>query len=382
MHTASEYKLQVYRGPEGFASIRDRWQRLIQRLDSKGFWHYYEWYESYLEHLEPEPQRLFFFVLFHAQEVVAILPFKHQRRRFKGVPLNVLELPKHAHIKLKDIVFPDAFQTDGAIQALLNGLQRQQLPSWDVIIMHDLLPDAYALKAFSKMPAARIVEPHDACDSIPIGSSYDAMKESMSKQLRKSLKVSNKRAAGLGVLTSSIVRHPGELEPAFQVFLDLEASGWKGPKGAGTAIRCDPKLTGFYNSLIQKYGILNKCEVSLLYLNEHPIAGTFSMLIDGTAYSLKIAYDEGQANLSPGNLLRERLMVHYAQQQSIRTLNMVSGGSSPWHRRWNITSQTTYRLYLFNRSPKAQIAFAVKKTKKKIQAALRNRSISAAKENR
>lgn len=377
MLASNKYKLKVYQGLEGLAAIQKHWRNLMQQLDCKGFWHYYEWYESYLQYLEPEPERLFFFVLFDSEQVLAILPLKHQSKRFKGVPLNVLELPRHSHIKLKDIVFPRSFQTDAALEALLNGLKQLTSPPWDVILLHDLLPNACALTAFAKMPVTKIIEHHDACDAIDIGSSSDSINEGMSKQLKKSLKVSNRRAAAMGTLTSAAVRHPDHLRAAFQAFLDLEASGWKGPQGTRTAIRCDPKVMGFYASLVQKFGALNQCEVALLYLNEQTIAGTFSLIVDDTAYSLKIAYDESKANLSPGNLQREKLMLNYAQQQSIRSLNLVSGSSSPWHRRWNITSRTTYRLYLFNRSAKAYMAFTMKNAKKKIKAALKNRNLNA-----
>jgi CelD/BcsL family acetyltransferase involved in cellulose biosynthesis len=369
MVTSADYKLRIYRGLEGLAAIRESWLALLSKMDRKGFWHYYEWYESYLEHLEPDPRRLFFYVLYDGSAALAILPFKSRQRRLNGVPLNILELPKHPHMKLKDILLPGRSTTDELSEVLMGELRRQQLPPWDAIVMHDLLPDACALRAFARISSLKIVEPHDTCDYINIDSGR-ANDDGMSKQLRKSLRVSNRRAAAQGPLTMTTAQSPEELEASLQAFLSIEASGWKGPQGTRTAIQCDPKLSAFYGDLVRKFGGQKACEVALLRLNGHPIAGTFSMVVDDTSYSLKIAYDETQSHLSPGNLQREKLIQNYSQRKNIRYLNLVSGNASPWHRRWNIDSIKTCRMFLFNRTPKGLFAYALMNTRRKMGSAM------------
>ncbi|RJQ68909.1 MAG: GNAT family N-acetyltransferase [Desulfobacteraceae bacterium] len=352
--------IRIYRGLEGFKAIEPLWRELIGKMKRKGYWHFYEWYESYMAALEPEPEAMSFCALFDGNEVAAIVPLRKIRMRFWGIELGVLEIPRHAHMKLKDIVFPECFRTVRNMRALISGLLQKNLLDWDLMVIQDLLPDSGALALFKAAPLPKFLEKMDRCDYLELATGYPDLFGKLSKNLRKNLRMANKRASAAGQLSTRMVRNKGDLEHALQVFLDIEASGWKGARGTRSAIRFDSKLVHFYRHMIARFAEMGACEIALLYLDKHPIAASLGLLAGETLYALKIAYDEAYANMSPGNLLWERILQHHTAKGEVKYLNFVSGNAYAWHKRWPTFHWDTYRGYLFRKRPKPLALLMVK----------------------
>src|SRR5690606_3546190 len=112
--------------------------------------------------------------------------------------------------------------------------------------------------------------------------------------------------AELGGAEVRVARAGAELERAFAAFLDIEASGWKGGEGTGTAIRLVPEALAFYGGLVATPPAGGALEVSLLVAGERALAGQLCLRVDGTVYLLKIGYDEAARDLVPGSVLQAR----------------------------------------------------------------------------
>jgi CelD/BcsL family acetyltransferase involved in cellulose biosynthesis len=158
-----------------------------------------------------------------------------------------------------------------------------------------------------------------------------------------------------------------ELAKAFPVFLDLEASGWKGIKGTGSAIKCNENLIKFYNFLLTRFSEYGESIIDILYIDERPISGQLGFIINDTYYLVKVGYDEAMSHISPGNLHRELLLKTYAPKQQIKYFNLVSGEYTLWHKQWNASSHDTYEVVIFNRTIKALLAFSYIQTKEFIK---------------
>jgi hypothetical protein len=346
----------------GFQTIKDAWRELTGKMEKPEFWHCYEWYGSYLSHLETDPDSMVFCVLYDKESPAAILPLKEEKMVFPGITLGVLELPKHPHIRLKDIVFPKACRTASTIYALICGLQKSEGIEWDCIHLTGLLQDSGALALLRGAPWPKAIEKSGVCDCLELGSSYDMLQKGLSKKFFRSLKNCNNRAAAAGQLSSTIIHEADAQEDALKVFLDLEASGWKGGSGARSAIALNSRLSGFYRQLVKSFGALGACEITLLRLNHHPIAALLALRSQDTLYCLKIAYDERYAPLSPGNLQIERLLEYHIQKGDIKYLNFISSG--PWQKRWNPSPMDSFSGYIFRRRPKPLVFHAVRQSRR------------------
>src|SRR5262247_112780 len=51
----AERQFKIFQGAAGLAAIRDDWNRVTRALDKPRFFHFYEWYESYLNTLSDSP---------------------------------------------------------------------------------------------------------------------------------------------------------------------------------------------------------------------------------------------------------------------------------------------------------------------------------------
>jgi hypothetical protein len=177
-----------------------------------------------------------------------------------------------------------------------------------------------------------------------------------SGQFKRNLRRQRKRLECLGHLEVSLVQDGAALEQAFQSFLDVEASGWKGGAGRGSAIRLSPHLVEFYRELMSHFSADRRCLISLLKLNDRVIAAQFCLLAGSTLYLLKIAYDEAYKADAPGNQLLFAVLEHCCRSPDITTLSLVTGPS--WAvGRWNPEAQDLWSTHLFNDSLLGLVAY-------------------------
>lgn len=89
-----------------------------------------------------------------------------------------------------------------------------------------------------------------------------------------------------------------EAVPAFEQFLQLEASGWKGTRGS--ALLSHPETVRFARTMIATKARGDGVRIDGVFLSGEPIAMLVLLIDGGRAFSWKIAYDEAYARYSPG----------------------------------------------------------------------------------
>ena len=112
---------------------------------------------------------------------------------------------------------------------------------------------------------------------------------------------------------------------AVELFLQLEASGWKGR--AGTAMACDPATTAFFREVCRRFGAAGRLELRSLDVPDGPVAMEMALHAGGGAFHLKTAHDERYRAHVPGILA----MVDYADRfagESIAFRDVCTGGPS------------------------------------------------------
>ena len=92
-----------------------------------------------------------------------------------------------------------------------------------------------------------------------------------------------------------------EFVPAFEEFLALEASGWKGR--SGTAIAELPDDQAFFAAALPVLAARKAARLYALRLNGKPIAMMLAILNKRELYAWKMAFDEAYAARSPGVLM-------------------------------------------------------------------------------
>jgi CelD/BcsL family acetyltransferase involved in cellulose biosynthesis len=136
---------------------------------------------------------------------------------------------------------------------------------------------------------------------VPLPDTWDDLLASLSRKLRWQWR-SGRRAldadGGLAFRTTSSVT---DLDRDLDLFLTLEASGWKGRQG--TAILDDPRAERLYREFAVRAARQGWLRLSILESDGAPVAAAYSCAFAGKAFRLKSGFDERRAEHSPGLVL-------------------------------------------------------------------------------
>ncbi len=340
--------IQIFKGRQGLQTLAPKWQELTADLASPRFFHLLDWHRCNLDFLEPDPESVLYCAFFDSAELCAILPVRQVKRTYKGLRLYVLELLQHDHMWLTDIVASASSLKKLSFRHLLDALQRYTGIRWDILIARHVLEDS----ALATIDAAdkcrwRLRGVQTACSYVSV-KPYEQEQTGLSKKTLANLRQASNRLSRMGKQSYVVISRASELAEAFNDFLRLEASGWKGVGGNGTAIKVDQRLVDFYRCLTERLGVAGNCEIHLLQLDGKSIAAMFVIVSSGTSYALKVGYDEAYERASPGHLLIENMIKHYKGEGGTHTLNFVTAMN--WIRPWNPASLAVENRYYFNRT--------------------------------
>lgn len=350
-------EVTVYQGHEGLTTLRADWEKLAAELSDRRFFHLYSWYYSYLTTLAEAPDMMRFFVFKRDGSIVAIMPLQSVTRDVYGIRLRMLQIPVHPHNNLTDFIFDKTIEDNRTlVRQLIAHLRTQRDPAWDVLNIPRALEDSAAIFALDAEPAIRQIRAQrQHCDYLTCRNGYSEVDGKLASNFRRNLRRLRRRAEELGKLEYQSSRDPRELERLFDLFMEVEASGWKGDTGQGSAIRCQPRVEAFYRTLISEYSATNACAINLLLLNGTCIAGQFCLLTNDVLYLLKIGYHESYSQIAPGYLLLDEVLKKYADGRQVHSVNFVT--DPPWTHLWRAASLAVYDCTVYNNTVRGWLAY-------------------------
>ena len=332
---AVELTYTCYCGKAGLDDLYQEWS-LLAEVRASHFLHFPGWYRAELN-VRASDKNVFFIVVRSQGKLVGVLPFEMQYLSVSKFQLPVLQLFYPNEMGVNDI-FSVMNLTEYLQEITL--FMRGQLPFFVLIKWQCVLCDGGAASIGGDIRLS-----HDS-KYLDFSCGVEAFWARYSKKFVKGLLKKGCKAEVGGPLRLELITESCRLSDAFDVFLTLEDSGWKGAEG--TSILKQPAKMAYYQSLLSAYGGSGNCQINLLWLNEKPIAAQFGIIIKRTLYLLKIGFDESFSEVSPGYLILERLI--NAQQSSglIDRVSFVTGVS--WIDRWKPSSQSVGVFYSSNGS--------------------------------
>jgi CelD/BcsL family acetyltransferase involved in cellulose biosynthesis len=241
---------------------------------------------------------------------------------------------------------------------------------WDVTRLGPTMEDSTASAAVRALGsrALRVTEPDGVSDALESGP-YEALVDRLSKNFRGALRKARNKLGRLEGVAVAWASTPAAVEAAFPRFLEVEASGWKGTAGAGTAIALDPTLRGFYGGLARRLAEAGHGRINLMMHGERVMAGQFGIVAGDRYYLLKIGYDQSYRHEAPGNLLLERLLQTVAGDPAIRYVDLVSDAA--WHQSWKPVQRQVLVHHVFQRTPLGAAAWAALRGKQLLRPMVR-----------
>jgi CelD/BcsL family acetyltransferase involved in cellulose biosynthesis len=326
--------------------IAGAWSRILAGIDRPEFFQRYEWYDALLAAWPAVAADTFFKIAYRGDTPVGIFPLHSQQASHTGLRIRTLATPDPNDVAYPDFICQPSDRTS-LFAELLKELRAERGVAWDLLA----LPRTYASAEEAAELAANagvFVHQRDVCYYFPTDQGMDAITAKVSSGLRKHLRWCRRQLNGLGSFEVVTTRDPQSLPAMLERFLTLEASGWKGAQGEGTAIKLDAALVAFYTGLMARFGATGECEINLLRVQDRDIAGQFCLISGGTWYHLKIAYDESFDKYSPGSVLLEDVLTRLCADENIQVANYLTG--APWAERWHAHELGVYRVAARNRT--------------------------------
>jgi CelD/BcsL family acetyltransferase involved in cellulose biosynthesis len=320
---------QASQGLAALEQLAPAWRALAEAMPGARFNHFPEWYRAYLPSLEADPNRVWFIAAYRGQTLVAICPLHFQDFRAGAFRPRILGTIDDDQMQLSDFTFEQTQENAGLLDELTRWLRRQRKLRWDELRLRKVSSESsIAFAARTLLPKLTVPLEYHTSAYFRTGGTYEELTKSLGSKFKSNLRRRNRIAEQTAPLRHQRYRRPEELDEAFGLFLELEASGWKGVAGTSSAIRMVPEMLAFYTALLREFGTRDACVINLLWHGDTAVAGQFCLQIGATFYILKVGFSEPHANFAPGILLLERILKESCEDPGVDVLHLVN--EPPW----------------------------------------------------
>jgi CelD/BcsL family acetyltransferase involved in cellulose biosynthesis len=155
----------------------------------------------------------------------------------------------------------------------------------------------------------------------------ELLREALSGKKLKELRRQRQRLSEQGEVAFDIARSPQQVAAALEVFLKLEAGGWKGARG--TALAQVEGDAAFIRRAAPKLAGTGHCEIVTLRAGDTPVAAGIVVRHQTRAFFFKIGVDERFAKFSPGVQLTLDLTRHLCADPLIASADSTAAPDHP-----------------------------------------------------
>ena len=153
------------------------------------------------------------------------------------------------------------------------------------------------------------------------------LRDAVGTKKLKELRRQRHRLAEHGTVRFDVARKPEEVAAALEIFLRLEASGWKARRG--TALVQDDGDAGFIRRAAPALAETGRCEIVTLRAGETPVAAAIVLRHQDRAFYFKLGIDERFAKFSPGVQLTLDLTRHLCADPAVATADSTASADHP-----------------------------------------------------
>jgi CelD/BcsL family acetyltransferase involved in cellulose biosynthesis len=362
LYQSSRITERVGAGLPELQALESHWRTLAAGQVPTRFMHAFEWQMAWLRNLAEDSGNVCYVSFFVGGRPIAIFPLCRVQRSAGRITMWLWESPKHPHLILSEPLISPEWAGPELFRRLMAVLARFDSRPWDALHLPNLLEGSVATRLLQAKRLRGLHLERTASSMYFNCSDMETALANCSNGFKRNLRRQGKRLAERGRVEFQLIREGDGLEAAFEDFLRLEASGWKGGSGRNSAILLHPRLLGFYGDLKAGYSARGACVVALLKLDGVAIAAQFGLLSGGTLYIQKIAYDEFWHAEAPGSQLMLKVLAYCCDDPEIDQLSLVTGPQ--WAvGRWNPESLGILDAYLFRATARGLGGLAMRRFK-------------------
>ncbi|MGA7995791.1 MAG: GNAT family N-acetyltransferase [Bradyrhizobium sp.] len=200
------------------------------------------------------------------------------------------------------------------------------------LILRDVALDGATMKALGEVLRRDGLRPRVLQSQLRacLDATRDAdelLRDALGSKKLKELRRQRHRLAEHGAVRFDVARTREEVAAALEIFLRLEASGWKGKRG--TALIQDDGDAAFIRRAAPTLAETGQCEIVTLYAGATPVAAGLVLRHQDRAFFFKLGIDEHFAKASPGVQLTIDLTRHLCADPAIASADSTASADHP-----------------------------------------------------
>ena len=209
---------------------------------------------------------------------------------------------------------------DMAKDAAAQLIQQARNAGAHALILRDMSLDGAAMKSLSEVLQQDGLRPRVLHFGLRawLDATRDAdelLHDALGTKKLKELRRLRHRLAEHGAIYFDVARTPEQVATALEIFLALEAGGWKGVRG--TALEQNDGDANFIRRATAALAASGHCEIVTLRAGDTPVAAGILLRHQDRAFFFKIGIDERFAKCSPGVQLTQELTRHLCADPAI-----------------------------------------------------------------
>jgi hypothetical protein len=223
----------------------------------------------------------------------------------------------------------DRDMADAAVAQLMQEARRAGAHA---LLLRDMSLDGAAMNAFANVLRQGGMRPHvlqsyQRAELDATGDAEEMLRDGLGAKKLKELRRQRHRLAEHGAVQFEVARTPNAVAAAVEIFLELEASGWKGARG--TALVQNEGDAGFIRRATVALAASGQCEVVTLHAGDVAVAAGIVLRHQDRAFYFKIGVDERFSKFSPGVQLTLDLTRHLCADPAIASADSTASPDHP-----------------------------------------------------
>ncbi|BAM88693.1 hypothetical protein S58_26870 [Bradyrhizobium oligotrophicum S58] len=223
----------------------------------------------------------------------------------------------------------DAASAEPALARLLGEARRTGARA---VLLRDMSVAGPVMQAFDSVLRreglrSRVVQSYERAYLDATSDGEKVLQDALGAKKLKELRRQRHRLAEHVEVRFEVARAAGEVSAALEIFLNLEASGWKGRRGTAL-IQHDGDAT-FIRRAAPLLAQDNACEIVSLLAGETAVASGIVLRHQRRAFFFKLGVDERFAKYSPGVQLTLDLTRHLCNDPAISSADSTAGPDHP-----------------------------------------------------
>ncbi len=221
---------------------------------------------------------------------------------------------------------------DDAERALTFLLQAARQAGARALILRETSLDGAAMRVLKEVCLRDGLRPHTLQShrraSLDATRDADALlRDALGSKKLKELRRQWHRLDDQGTVRFDVARSREEIAAAIEIFLKLEASGWKGRRG--TALIQVPGDAAFIRRATVALAEQGQCEIVTLRSADTPVAAGIVLRHRDRAFFFKLGVDEDFAKFSPGVQLTLELTRHLCADPDVASADSTASPDHP-----------------------------------------------------